>query len=234
MTEPSKDIVLHQRTAPALPSDAEINRMYRLAKALVISGMFKDTLKAEQAFSKMLLGRDLGLSPTEAMTSIHLVEGKPELSANLQAAMLRAFRSPEGERYDYRVRQLTTEKCLLVFMRITADGEVLELGESTFTLEDAKAAGLAGRPTWKSYARNMLFARALSNGVAWHCPEVTFGHRTYTDSEIGGELRDPDALEQHVELEAAAIEEASDGTDEQTQAMARAVAEADDGIPEVL
>ena len=180
----------------ALPSDGEINRTYRLAKALAMSGMFKDTARAEQAFAKILIGRDLGLSATEAMTSIHVVEGKPELSANLQAAFVREYRSPEGARYDFLVREIAPERCAIAFRRIHADGQTEELGDSVFTLEDAKAAGLAGRPTWKSYARNMMFARALSNGVAWFCPEVTFGHRTYTDGEITGEPQDPGAADE--------------------------------------
>ena len=203
----TSDIVPRPQAALALPSDADINRTYRLAKALVLSGMFKDTQKAEQAFAKILCGRDLGLSATEAMTSIHIVEGKPELSANLQAALMRSYRSPEGGRYDYLIREITNDACRIMFRRFDADGQMEELGESAFTVDDAKAAGLAGRPTWKAYARNMLFARALSNGVAWFCPEVTFGHRTYTDGEVAGEVRDPDGLAEHVDAEMLAAAE---------------------------
>ena len=33
-------------------------------------------------------------------------------------------------------------------------------------MKDAELAGLANRGPWKTYPRNMLFARAMSNGVA--------------------------------------------------------------------
>lgn len=196
--------------APLL-SDEEIDRTLRLARMLVASNMFKDAAKAEQAFAKILLGRDLRLSPTEAMTAIHVVDGKPELSANLQAAMLRGYRSPEGERYDYRVVEHDNTRCRIVFQRIDAHGNREEIGDATFTMEDAKTAGLLGRKPWTQYPRNMLFARCLSNGVAFHCPEVTYGHRVYADGEIGEEVHDPEALAAQVAAEMPSAEAEIEG-----------------------
>jgi hypothetical protein len=184
------DLIVRPDQQVSVMSNDEIDRTYRIAKALHMSGMFKDVQKAEQAFAKMLLGRDLGLSPTQALTSIHVVEGKPELSANLQAALMRQYRSPEGDRYDFRVHQLDPEGCVLRFLRVTRDGQVTDLGVSEFSIKDAQAAGLAARDTWKKYARNMLFSRALSNGVAWFTPEVTYGVRVYAEGELSG--HDPD------------------------------------------
>lgn len=170
--------------APALISDAEIDRTYRVAKALAMSNFFKDAKQAEQAFAKILLGRDLGLSPTQAMIGIHIVEGKPEMSANLQAQRVREYRGAEGQRYDYKVVEHTDKVCKLAFRRKEADGDWEDLGVETFTIEDAARAGLAGKQVWKAYTRNMLFARCLSNGVAFHCPEVMGGHRVYHEGEI--------------------------------------------------
>src|ERR1044071_303709 len=62
-----------------LMTDDEIRRSWRLASSLAASGMFKDAKQGEQAFAKILIGRDLGLTPTQAMTGIHIVEGKPEV-----------------------------------------------------------------------------------------------------------------------------------------------------------
>lgn len=167
---------------PPVPSDAEINGLYRMSKALAMSGMFKDVRQAEQAFAKVLIGRDLGLSPTQAMMGIHLIEGKPELSANLQAAFVK--RTPG---YDFRVIEHTDEVCEIAYFR---DGE--QLGTSRFSMDDARRAGLGSRGPWKSYPRNMLYARAMSNGVAFHCPEVTGGVKTYVDGELGGEEKPPE------------------------------------------
>ena len=38
----------------------------------------------------------------------------------------------------------------------------------------------------------MMFARALSQGVRWYCPDVTAGTPAYSPEELGGEV-DPDA-----------------------------------------
>jgi hypothetical protein len=57
------------------------------------------------------------------------------------------------------------------------------VGVSKFTDEDAKAAGLAG-DNWSKYRRNMHFARAISNGAKWFCPDV-FGGPVYTPDELG-------------------------------------------------
>jgi hypothetical protein len=167
-----------------LPTGEEIETSYRVAKGLSASGFFKDARQAEQAFAKILLGRDLGLSPTQAMTSIHIVEGKPELSANLQAQLVRSYRGPDGERYGYRVLEHTDEACAIEFrMREQgADWEVI--GTERFTMDDARRAGLAGRGPWKSYPRNMLWARCMSNGVNFHCPEVARGLRVFHEGEI--------------------------------------------------
>jgi hypothetical protein len=84
-------------------------------------------------------------------------------------------------RYDYRIVEHTEERCTIRFLELSGD----VLGESVFTLDDARRAGLAGRSTWKQYPRNMLFARALSNGVAWFCPDVSAG-RVYAPEELDG------------------------------------------------
>jgi hypothetical protein len=34
----------------------------------------------------------------------------------------------------------------------------------------------------------MLFARAMSNGVRWYCPDVTNGNAVYTPEELGAEV----------------------------------------------
>lgn len=169
----------------ATPDPQELATMERVAEHLARSGMFKDAQQATQAFAKIALGRGLGLDPASSMTAIHIVEGKPELSANLQAAMLRQFRGLDGERYDYHVSRLDRDGCVLAFRRRWADGTVDELGESSYLTEDAEAAGLSNRKgPWQQHRKNMMFARAVSNGVAWFCPEVTYGQRVYSDGEI--------------------------------------------------
>jgi hypothetical protein len=175
------DLVARGAAAPvAVMTDDEIQRTYRVAQALAASQMFKDARQAEQAFAKILLGRDLGLSPTQAMTGIHIVEGKPEVAAVMLANFVR-----QRDGYDYRVVEHTDKVCTIEF---TVDDAVSESavvrGVSTFTMEDAKRAELHEKKNYARYPRNMLFARAMANGVKWYVPEVLGGIPVYTEGEI--------------------------------------------------
>lgn len=174
---------LELQRVPSIPRGQELADLTTLGNHLGQSGFFKDVQTGYQAFAKLLFGRDLGLSATAAMTGVHIIEGKPEISANIQAQMVRTYIGPEGERYDYEVIEHSSKACRIRFSR-RRDGEWKVLGESEYSLNDAGLAGLAGKANWKKHPRNMLFARAMSDGVAFHCPEVTNGIRTYHEGEI--------------------------------------------------
>lgn len=177
------DIVVSQPQT-ALPSRPEWDGILEIAERLGSSGVFKDTATLNQTVAKIVFGRDLGLGASQALTGIHMVEGKPELSANLQAALLRQYRSPEGARYDY-LAKVSSEGCSITVERIHSDGTVQVVGETEFTIADAQRAGLTSRNgPWKTYPQNMCFARALSNAVAFFAPEVAYGTRVYTQGEI--------------------------------------------------
>ena len=148
---------------------------FTVAQYLANSGMFPDAQSARQAFGKIAIALDLGLSPTQGLRSIHIIEGKPELGFDVIGALLKAAG------YSWRTEFEGREACNITFY--SPDGA--ELGVSDFTMDDAKAAGLAGKKNWTAYARNMLFARALSNGARWFAPEV-FGGAVYGEGEISG------------------------------------------------
>lgn len=152
----------------------ELQTMQTLATTFVKSGLFQDTKSVDQAMVKLFFGHAMGLSPAEAMTGIHIIQGKVALSSGLISARIKASR-----KYDYRVISLTDTGCELQFYQ---DGKPLE-PISSFQAKDAKAAGLLGRDMYAKYPRNMYFARALTNGARWFCAEV-FGGPIYTPDEL--------------------------------------------------
>ncbi len=152
----------------------DVSDTLSLAKVIADSGFFTDARDVAQAGVKILAGRELGFGPVQSMTGIYLVKGRITLSANLIAAAVR-----RSGRYDYRVTHLDDLKCVIQF---TMDKQAA--GVSTFTIDDAKKASLASNDNWKKYPRNMLFARAMSNGARWYCPDV-FGGPVYTPDELG-------------------------------------------------
>ena len=145
----------------------------RFAKAASQSGYFQDAQQAAQALVKIAYGAELGLGPVAALSGVHIVKGNPTLSATTVASLIK-----RSGRYTFRVREHTTTLCTIAFY----EGEE-RLGDSTFTLDDARAAGLLNNPMWKKYARNMLWARALTNGARWHCSDVFHGP-IYTPDEL--------------------------------------------------
>lgn len=173
----------------------------RLGKVFKASGYFSDIRDEAQAIVKILYGKELGLSPVVAMMSIHIIQGKPELSSNLLASQVKT-----SGRYDYRVLAQTDTECHIQFL---AGSEVI--GDSIFTIEDAKRANLVrGGGNWTKFPKAMLFARALSQGVRSHCPDVGLGAPLYVAGEISGEDKQPREDTQKTEKVRVVVPEKND------------------------
>ena len=151
-----------------------------IARLLAASGYFdakgSSELAIAQVATKIMAGREMGLGPFAAVQGIHVIQGRPTLSANLIATAIKS--SPK---YDYRVLELTAEACEIeIFERIA--GKLESLGKSKFTAADARAAGTQNMA---KFARNMLFARAISNAARWYCPDLFSGNAVYVPEELG-------------------------------------------------
>lgn len=156
------------RGAPVI---SNMDDLARVAKMLSESSYFTDAKSAAQAGVKVLAGLELGIPAFTAMSGIHIVSGKPTLGANLMAARVKG-----SGKYDYRVRKLDDEGCVIAFFE---GGE--EIGVSAFTKQDAVKAGTQNM---QKFGRNMMFARAMSNGVRWFTPDI-FLTPVYTPEEMG-------------------------------------------------
>lgn len=156
----------------------DINSLERRAQHLLASGFFKDLRSVSQAVVKILKGRELGIGEFTACDQINMINGKPTLNAGLVAALIR--RSAD---YDYEVIEKTNTSCSIQILR---KGKPLNPIE-TFTIEDAKRAGLTRNSTYTAYPMNMLFARCISNAARFFCPEVLCG--VYVPEDF------PDAVE---------------------------------------
>jgi hypothetical protein len=155
-----------------------------LGRVLADSGYFADAAGAAQAVVRILAGRELGFGPIASMTGIFLVKGRITLSANLMAAAIR-----RSAKYNYNIKHLDDTRCEIAISR----GRDV-IGVSTFTIEDAKRAGLTSGANWRSYPKNMLFARAISNATRWFAPDLLGGEPVYSPDELGAEV-DPETGE---------------------------------------
>ena len=147
------------------------NEIISIANAFAASGMFPDIKSGAQAIVKIQAGQELGIKPFAAMSGIHIIAGKCVPGAGIIASRVKA-----NTKYDYKVIEMSDEKCSLDFY----EGKDF-LGNSSFTIADAKKAGTKNTD---KFPKNMLFARAISNGAKWFTPDV-FDMPVYVEEEMG-------------------------------------------------
>lgn len=164
--------------ALAVYNDGGFEVMQRAAKAMLDSGYFKDSGDIAKAVVKVMAGAELGIAPFAAMSGIHIVQGRPTLSSNLIATLVK-----NDGRYNYRVRVANDSECVIVWFE---DGQ--ECGESSFTMQEAQTAQLTGKAVWKQYPSDMLFARALTRGARRFAPGIFGGAPVYTPEEVGADI----------------------------------------------
>lgn len=146
-----------------------VDQVERMAMAVAKSGLF-NIKTPDQAMALMLIAQAEGLHPAIAARDYHVINGRPTLKAD---AMLARFQTAGGTvRWgDYN------EKRVVGTFSHPQGGSV----EVAWTIEMAVAAGLTKNPTWKSYPRQMLRARCISEGIRTVFPGVVVG--TYTPEE---------------------------------------------------
>jgi len=113
----------------------------------------------------MGLGQALGLTPAQALYDIYVVNGRPSPSANLLAGLVR--RAGHKLRIDG-----DATRCTATLIRSDDPDAPFD---ATWTIDQARAAGLAGKDTWKQYPAAMLRARAISEVVRMGASEVILG-----------------------------------------------------------
>lgn len=147
-----------------------INDVMSTAKIFAESGMFTDSKQMAQAFVKIQAGQEMGIGAFASMTGINIIMGKPTISAGLIASAVKG-----SGKYDYKVKEMTEKVCSIDFYQ----GKEF-IGNSNFTIEDAKKQSTKNLD---KFPKNMLFARAISNGQKWFCPDI-FQISVYVPEEM--------------------------------------------------
>ena len=159
----------------------QFSQLQAAAQVLYKSRYFSDVQDEAKAIVKVMAGAELGLPPFASMTGIHIIQGKPALGANVIATLIK-----NDPRYNYRVLEHTDNVCRIQFYE---DGQ--PCGVSEFTAKDAQKAGTKNMD---KYPKNMLFARAISNGAKWYTPGIFGGAPVYTPDELGADVDEDGAI----------------------------------------
>jgi hypothetical protein len=141
---------------------------------MLVRSSFCGVKRAEDALWIVATGHSLGIDPVTSLRGIHVISGKPVLSADLMAAV--AMRHPACEYL--RVAEMTPERCVVHVKRKGWP----EHTAVAFGMEDAKAAQLLKNPTWQKYPADMCKARAIARAARLAFPDALLG--VYVDGEL--------------------------------------------------
>src|SRR4029077_21171435 len=115
--------------------------------------VFDPQATTAQVTAAIVTGRELGMEPMAALRSIDVIQGAPAL----RAVALRAILLSHG--HEIWVGEATNNRATVSGCRAGSD----RIQTITWTMDDARARNLAGKPNWKTQPRNMLIARATGD-----------------------------------------------------------------------
>ena len=131
----------------------QLSDMERMATAVAKSGLF-GIKRPEQALALMLVAQAEGAHPATITQDYDIIQGR---AARKTHSVLARFQAAGGA---VEWHQLTDKIADATFRH--AQGGALRI---TWTIEQARSAGLAAKDNWKNYPRAMLRARCIAEGV---------------------------------------------------------------------
>lgn len=133
---------------------AEATEVYKVAEALARTQFVPPALrgKPDDICAQIMYGRDVKLPPMVALQQIHIIEGRPSLSA----LSMRGMAQSSGVKF--RLEESTETRCR---MSAIAPGDAAPT-TITWTTDRAKKLGLTTKSNWIKQPQAMLIARATS------------------------------------------------------------------------
>ena len=131
--------------------------------------------KPEAVMAAMLQGHELGIGPMAALAEIGVINGKPCISAKLMRALV------QRAGHDLWFEVKTSTKVTICGRR--KDWPEDRVAKVTWTMDDAKTAGLSGGQNYRKYPRAMLAARATGELCRDNFADV-LGGLSYTHEEV--------------------------------------------------
>lgn len=173
-------ITRYEQPAPLPPSQPgdELERgpigwVARVRAAAEIAGYISNTDfvpqalrgKPDQISAAILYGDEVGLPPMRSLAMIVVIKGTPSLRAEAQRAMILAAG------HELWFEESTTTRAIAAGRRKGSD----RVARITFTMDDAKRAGLAGQQNYRTYPAEMLRARASAALARATFPDIIGG-----------------------------------------------------------
>lgn len=155
-----------ERDLLSLPEE-ERKGLWNYAQLAVKGGFSGRHKSAESAYCAILYGLECGLSINQALQNVYVVNGRASMEVKSKCAIIaaRGHRPPRAAIVGSEGKEKAVAKCWREGEEYVAE----------FTIEQAKAAGLTGKDSWKFYWRDMLRWRALDRAIEEAFPDLTKG-----------------------------------------------------------
>lgn len=170
----------------ALPTVTDIEALKQFGSMIMKTNFFPQVKTVEQACVIILKAKELGIPPVQAFTSIAVINGKPTISAEMMLSLI--YKNCKGAVVNYV--ETSETRCEIKAKRPEAGAEFCVF---TFTLDDAKRAGLSGKGPWASYPAAMLRARCISAMARALFADALSGC-VYTPEELGAAVSEDGEL----------------------------------------
>lgn len=136
------------------------------AVALIRTGFLPKAIQTpEQAVAIVLMGREIGVPMMQALRKIHVINGTPGVAPEL----LLALANRTGELENLKI----TDDGVKATCSVKRKGR--ETHTTTFSMDDAKAMGLATKDNWTKQPKVMRQWRALSANLRVTFPDAGSG-----------------------------------------------------------
>lgn len=160
------------------PSEQDWKAILAIGKDAHESGMLPTAIKNPKAAAIIALkARELNIPYMVGFSHIHIINGKPSMSAELLVGLAR--KNLPG--FVINLLKSTNEICEIEFIRPEKGSRPYI---QSFSIEDAKRANLLNKDVWKQYPAAMLYSRCVTAGLRKICPEALLGI-SYTPEELG-------------------------------------------------
>ena len=176
---PSALVVREDSLAPAA-----VQARIAYAKSLAASSLLPDAYRQQPANVLLAIeyGQSLGIKPIAALNGINVIKGKPTMSADLMASVVRK----------------AGHKLRILQEGMSVRAQLVRADDPEFTYEvvwdeaRARRAQLWGqRGPWSLYPEQMLRSRAVTEVCRQGASDCLYGV-IYSPEEIGGDVHGPD------------------------------------------
>jgi hypothetical protein len=170
----------NQQSQPVIVQEDEgktLDVVLRKAEILLKSGMLPKELNTKEKIAVLMMkAKELNMPALEAISHLYVVNQKVAIDSSGMLALI--LRSGLAKKIHFE-SDGTSAWCEME----RKDGVISF--KYTFTIEDAKRAGLLSKESWQKYTKELLVARAISGCARKVFPDVVGG--LYTVEELGGE-----------------------------------------------